>query len=313
VQEISVALRIKPQYLSALEDDKYSNLPGAAYAMGFIRTYADYLGLDPQKMINEYKAIEGAAAERSAANEPDENTLIENPIINSTHFILLGAFLFLGMFVAYLFNSRADDDGAPAAYSAQQAQESPAQNDAAEPAPLEPVPLEPEIIERPNFTPAPAATFEGEPEALKPVPETAAETLPLPQISAPAEAMPGEPRASTEYGNASDSRIKIVAKGRVWIKLKRGGLFKYDEDADDNDAGTGERVFEGILEPGDSYHVPDEDDQYLSVGNAQFIDIHADGKIAPAVSDRPISRHNIEMDARKLESGTAYVRNRVAE
>ncbi|MDR3126237.1 MAG: helix-turn-helix domain-containing protein, partial [Rickettsiales bacterium] len=310
IQEISAALRIKPQYLSALEDDKYSNLPGAAYAIGFIRTYADYLGLDPQKLIDEYKAADGAPAARAAPNEPDENTLIENPVVNSTHFILLGAILCLGMLVAYMFNSRSDYNeptiyqSAPAQVDAQpaQADAQPAQADVA-PAIREPSPPpadEPKAPDRPDFTPAPAATLIDEPESDGPVFEPNVEMLPVPSVAKAPDAPRDEARGPTEYGSPSGSRIKIAAKGRVWIKLKRDGFFKYDEDAADNDSGTGEKVFESILEPGDVYHVPDSADQFLSVGNAQLIDIYADGKIAPPVSERPISRHNIEMDAEKL-------------
>jgi hypothetical protein len=46
--------RIRARYLGALEDERFELLPGAAYAKGFLRTYADYLGLDAQRFIDEY-------------------------------------------------------------------------------------------------------------------------------------------------------------------------------------------------------------------------------------------------------------------
>jgi cytoskeleton protein RodZ len=44
--QIAEWLRIRPDYLAALENGQHENLPALTYAMGFLRTYADYLGLD---------------------------------------------------------------------------------------------------------------------------------------------------------------------------------------------------------------------------------------------------------------------------
>jgi hypothetical protein len=46
--------RIRARYLKALEDERFDIIPGAAYAKGFLRTYADYLGLDAQGFVDEY-------------------------------------------------------------------------------------------------------------------------------------------------------------------------------------------------------------------------------------------------------------------
>lgn len=48
--------KIRSKYLGALETEDFDMLPGAVYARGFLRTYARYLGLDPQLFIDEYNA-----------------------------------------------------------------------------------------------------------------------------------------------------------------------------------------------------------------------------------------------------------------
>jgi transcriptional regulator with XRE-family HTH domain len=48
--------RIRPRYLMALEEEQFDVLPGPAYTRGFLRTYADYLGLDAQRFIDEYNS-----------------------------------------------------------------------------------------------------------------------------------------------------------------------------------------------------------------------------------------------------------------
>ena len=45
--------RIRTRYLKALEDERFELIPGAAYAKGFLRTYADYLGLDADRFVDE--------------------------------------------------------------------------------------------------------------------------------------------------------------------------------------------------------------------------------------------------------------------
>ncbi|HAW33796.1 MAG TPA: hypothetical protein DCX19_04105, partial [Alphaproteobacteria bacterium] len=46
LRDIAAYLCIRCQFLQALEENRYKELPGEAYANGFVRTYASYLGLD---------------------------------------------------------------------------------------------------------------------------------------------------------------------------------------------------------------------------------------------------------------------------
>ncbi|MBF0335037.1 MAG: helix-turn-helix domain-containing protein, partial [Alphaproteobacteria bacterium] len=54
-QDMAVALRIRQQYLEAIESGRYSILPGATYAVGFVRAYAEYLGLDADETVRRLK------------------------------------------------------------------------------------------------------------------------------------------------------------------------------------------------------------------------------------------------------------------
>ena len=53
LNEIERATRIRSRYLRALEEEQFGRLPGRAYAKGFLRTYADYLGLDADRFVDE--------------------------------------------------------------------------------------------------------------------------------------------------------------------------------------------------------------------------------------------------------------------
>jgi cytoskeleton protein RodZ len=54
--QVAAETRIRTRYLQALEDERFELLPGSVYARGFLRAYADYLGLDGQLFVDEYNA-----------------------------------------------------------------------------------------------------------------------------------------------------------------------------------------------------------------------------------------------------------------
>ena len=57
LNDLEEITKIRVRYLEALEEDDYEKLPGHTYAIGFIRTYARALGLDPQEAADSFKAM----------------------------------------------------------------------------------------------------------------------------------------------------------------------------------------------------------------------------------------------------------------
>jgi cytoskeleton protein RodZ len=54
--EIELATKVRAKYLHALEDEQFELLPAQPYVKGFLRTYADFLGLDGQLYVDEYNS-----------------------------------------------------------------------------------------------------------------------------------------------------------------------------------------------------------------------------------------------------------------
>jgi cytoskeletal protein RodZ len=52
---ISEHLKIRRVFLQAIENEQFDILPGGVYTVGFIRSYAQYLGLDHDTIINQLK------------------------------------------------------------------------------------------------------------------------------------------------------------------------------------------------------------------------------------------------------------------
>jgi hypothetical protein len=52
--EIELATKIRAKYIRALEEEDFTSIPGDAYIRGFLRSYAEYLGLDGDVYVDEY-------------------------------------------------------------------------------------------------------------------------------------------------------------------------------------------------------------------------------------------------------------------
>jgi cytoskeleton protein RodZ len=53
--EVEAATKIRAKYLRALENEEWELLPGSTFVKTFLRTYADYLGLDSRALVEEYR------------------------------------------------------------------------------------------------------------------------------------------------------------------------------------------------------------------------------------------------------------------
>ncbi|MCX7684075.1 MAG: helix-turn-helix domain-containing protein, partial [Acetobacteraceae bacterium] len=62
IEEMANALRINRRYLAALEEGRVRDLPGPAYALGFVRSYSSALGLDADEMVRRFRESSAAAA-----------------------------------------------------------------------------------------------------------------------------------------------------------------------------------------------------------------------------------------------------------
>ncbi|HEY4879858.1 MAG TPA: RodZ domain-containing protein [Candidatus Acidoferrales bacterium] len=73
LEEISLATRIAPRFLAALESEQWEKLPGGVFNRGFIRSVAHYLGLDEDSMVAEYALhTKGRPEPGVVADPPDK-------------------------------------------------------------------------------------------------------------------------------------------------------------------------------------------------------------------------------------------------
>jgi cytoskeletal protein RodZ len=55
IEAVATRLRIRALYLKAIEEGRFQDLPGLTYAVGFVRTYADHLGLDAEDVVRRFR------------------------------------------------------------------------------------------------------------------------------------------------------------------------------------------------------------------------------------------------------------------
>jgi len=56
IEDLEQSTKIRAKYLRALENEEFGLLPGPTYVRSFLRTYAEKLGLDPQLLVEEFRA-----------------------------------------------------------------------------------------------------------------------------------------------------------------------------------------------------------------------------------------------------------------
>lgn len=110
--QIETILRIRASQLEALEKGDISQLPGRVYAIGFVRSYSEYLGLDGDKMVHLFK-------EQSVGRQKKPDLSFPVPASESKvpNLVIIGAslfgFLVLIGFVAFLMFPRGQKESIP--------------------------------------------------------------------------------------------------------------------------------------------------------------------------------------------------------
>ncbi len=67
VQDVSERLHIRPRYLTAIEEARFDVMPAPVYARGYLATYAEFLGLDAARVVQQCFAPPPAAPTASEA------------------------------------------------------------------------------------------------------------------------------------------------------------------------------------------------------------------------------------------------------
>lgn len=208
LKDVAEDLRIRLVYLEAIEAGNLSALPGNAYVSGFIRAYADFLGLDGDEMVRRFRMAGVHIAGQTPLHLPSpvEEGRLPTGAILLTAAIIAGA-AYGGW--SYFSSQRAAHVDTVAAVPAElsgisrkELQEALPNTTTPVPAPI--MPSGPLTAPQPIPQPAPQAS----PETPQTAPAQTSPTQTSPTQAAPAQAAPAqtsEPDASRTAAQASPS------------------------------------------------------------------------------------------------------------
>jgi len=77
--QAALKTRLKVQVIEQMERDDFSKMPAPTYARGFIRIYADFLGLDSAPLVQEYNEHHGGGKRPPLHDEPMSKVIEKSP------------------------------------------------------------------------------------------------------------------------------------------------------------------------------------------------------------------------------------------
>jgi cytoskeleton protein RodZ len=277
--DIAAVLRIKPAYLMALEAGRPDELPGAVYAIGFMRAYADHLGLDGDEMLRRFKRESALLAAKpdlafpiplGERSMPGSGTLLVA--------VILATCAYGGWF--YLSTSEG-------------------------PRPERVAEIPPELLPNPERPQARPPVSRSADALAAPQTQTALTDVPGPPVpteagfglaghpaATPPVAVAPEPTPIAAPSPASDAQRGIVIRATAdsWIQIR---------DARQS------VILTRVLKAGESYQVPVQPGLSMRTGNAGGLEITVDGNLAPPLGPMGAVRRNVVLDPQALIAGTA--------
>lgn len=124
LEEVSKKTKISVRFLQAIEEGRWNILPGDVFIKGFIRAYAQYLGLNPEEVVEKY-VQERMPKERVPESEIKEKKEKKNIIWVPLIFLFLLALVFI--YFSLPKKSKKPEKENPPAISEELIQEKPAE------------------------------------------------------------------------------------------------------------------------------------------------------------------------------------------
>jgi len=319
LEAVAAALRIRLSFLLALEGGRIADLPGNAYAIGFLRTYASTLGLDPDELTRRFRA---EAAEVNQLTRLSFPAPVPSRGVPAGAVVLLGVALAIGAYVGW-YRLSGNGELPP---------------EVVPPVPARLAPLAERAVPPNTVTPSSSAAL-----------ASASRGFPAPTAVSPGSASPGDglqvagprgagsPGAASGSAQASDSaatsrpaspagqsdshaltepvvpptqaaaattmplvsatptqpaptqsRIVLSATADAWMEVRDR---------------SGQVLLNRVLHPGESWPVPPQPNLLLTLGNAGGTDILVDGVAVPTLGASGAVRHDIPLDPDLLKAG----------
>ena len=331
-------LHIRLSYLQAIEDGRFKDLPGMTYASGFVRSYADYLGLDGEEMVRRFR--EEIAGMNRQVQLIFPSLATEGKIPSGAVLLLSGFLAVIAYGIWYYMADRqkglldlvpevpaqlrallgtqpTSPTGAPMNGAIKPAGTAAVASGVPPVAHVVPV-AAPSPAAAPPPAP-PATTVLVNPTDLPPLPSevnaliAAAEAAPaagaadstLASAATPASAVAPAARTTASTGSAPPAAPAkpvgkvVIANPDARVKLTA----RMDSWVQIYDK-TGKSYFSAVLRAGQTIEVPNQPGLLLTTGNIGGLDILVDGQALAALGSVGLVKRDLPLDATGLRSAT---------
>jgi hypothetical protein len=112
--QVEAETKIRAKYIRCMEDEQFDVLPSGTYVRGFLRTYADYLGLDGQLYVDEYNSRFGDLPDERISRRRERPAQRRNESSNAV-LIALAGIVAVGVLLlaAWKLNPSSDQPASP--------------------------------------------------------------------------------------------------------------------------------------------------------------------------------------------------------
>jgi cytoskeleton protein RodZ len=267
--DVAATIRIRLPYLEAIEDGRLADLPGNAYAMGFLRSYATFLGLDAAEVARRFR-VEASEVNRKPelafpAPVPDRG-------VPAGAVVLMGVLIAVGTYAAW-YKFSGDMPGAAPVVPSVPERLAPIADRAVPPS--NPSPQVASIL------PAPGSSQGGTSGNTPPLTVVAPPPpvpTPVPVTLTPAPpAVPAVPAAPA----ADASRMVLRMKSDSWIQVREK---------------NGPVLLNRVMRAGETWPVPKGQGLLLTTGNAGGTEILVDGSPIASLGGAGAVRRDVPLD-----------------
>jgi cytoskeleton protein RodZ len=279
-------LRIRLPFLQAIEDGRIDALPGNAYAIGFLRTYAQALGLDPDEVARRVRAEAAEANRKTELNFPAP---VPERGVPAGAIVLVGVLVAIGAYVGWY---KMSGNSHPTAAMVQTVPERLAPL-AEKAAPVVPAagtgPKQAAEADPPPVPSVPpsqaAAAVSPNGYASVPMPVSVAVVTPPPT---PLPAPVPMPPQGIDATRLDGPRIVLRAKADAWMQVRDKG---------------GQVLLNRVLRAGETWQVPAKGTLLLTTGNAGGTELLVDGSVTPSLGGDGAVRRDLPLDADTIKDG----------
>ena len=324
LEEVSATIHVRVAQLKAIEEDHIEALPGMTYALGFVKSYANFLKLDANEILIKFRAEHGTASQRPQlqAPEPIAESKMPDPLM-----LGIAGFCVVMLVVAWAIFAGGDSGDKKTASQIPPAPVvtdtasllNPAANAPVAAAPAATAPLTATAAPAPPAAAAPAGAIANAPiptgpltAPLTPVQRAGDSTLPVagapaagtlapvtaplptrsPNMAVNGGAMTGtlsnDTPAPPADGASTSAAIQWDTPGNV-INVKRGRsrivLRAHQPSWVQVSDAAGRVLYKKVLREGDQYYVPDMQGATLVTSNAGGLDVFVDGAAVQPLGD----------------------------